>query len=932
MKIKKILPALIAAAMIFVYLPFTAFAQNIISVELTFDDSYSQGVQINSSSVQTVYINKNVQKVKVQVASTDANIWINGNQTDTLEISTTQNVTEVSVRDNAASYTLSLVKETAENIGRLIVKSYAGDSLIENIEIADFNENNEEYFVVVSHNTTNITFHPALTSSTSFEVVGYEGREHLELKGKETVFQIVAGEKSFNVTVVLSDAPAVFDSVKTIEITALNSYNSIKLLQTHNYGKGEYKVEVPLSTEKIKLSTQLYNDKEALMYCGGELIEQNQELTMNSDSLTVTANCQSGEVAKYTFEKTAAENIDIQNFYIDFYDVNNNLICSYSKINALQSTDIILPSNYSYAVLNAEFGGFVKNIECDGQKISLPYKTAKKSVSLDVEFDDKTSKSFDLNFVSGILSPKLEYAYISFYDIEFNPINEILLNTQSSITVPKRAEYFTVSNIEADYDFGLSLSYNGSSYETDEKIKLADGQALKLLNGNFELKKISLVKTQAPNSQLDITEGLIIGYNSHSVMCYEQYFELGESQNIVMPFDTAYFAVYFNAQDSDSVITLESKKAAYSEEMMYFATDFKEKSYNFKITADSGNEYDFILNLSSAEKAGTAAELYGILFDFYDSMPEQTDSIFISENDIKDNNIVLLPENTSLTAVLAQTKENALCEMTLGNSLTNGIFYVDNQSKLKITVVSEDRRSVKAYEFEFTSNNYLSSLSVNSQSVTDFDKEKLEYSVTVEADVENAQIEYALDDTSASVVLSGNSNLSYGKNTFTVTVTGWDNVKRVYTLNIVRLSSSIVSSVYTVDEENMLIYNLKDKLPIETFIENLSVSGAQIEVLNTKGEKVTTGNIATGMTVNAVYNDNVLISYTVLIYGDVNGDGNINAIDNLAIVQHSFGTSVLSGVKLLAGNANRDQEGKVNAIDILAIVYHSFGKAAIKQD
>jgi len=929
LKLKRIITALSAIVLIFMCLPFNIFAQNITGIEITFDDSYSQSVQIGSSPVHTFYINENTQKAKVDVFSVDGEIWINGNKTSSLEVQTSQNVTVVSINDNTVSYTIKLVKETNEFISQLEVKSYADDSLIESIRIADFNENNDEYFLVVAHNATSVSFYPELAPDTSFEVVGYEGIEYLLLEGKETVFSIIAGEKSFTVTIIVDNAPAVFDSLKTLEITALNEYNSVKFFQTHNYGRGEYKFAVPLSTEKIKLFAQLYNDKEAELYCNGQKIEQNSEIEMSSDSLVVSINSESGQVSEYEFIKTASGVVDIQNFFVEFYDLNDRLICTYSKYEALQNTDIILPDNYSYAILDAEFGGFVKNIELDAQKISLPYRVEQGNISLDVEFDDTTVKSFNLNFVNEALTPKLEYAYISFYDSELNPINEVLVNNQDSLEVPQRAKYFSINQTEADYDFGLSFEYNNSFIQANKKTELVDGVNLKIINGADELRSISFLVTQEPNSQQDITEGLIVAYNSHSVICYQQYFDVDNKQDIELPFDTQYFSVYFNAESSDSVITLDSKKAVYSDKVMYFTSDFKEKSYNFKIVADSGNEYDFTLNITGAEKAGIKAELSETAFDFYDGNFFKTGDTLLTE--INDKNIVLLPKDTAFATAFLKTKENALYEITLDDFLINTDFYVNTQSKLKITVISEDRRSTKVYELEFAANNYLSGITVNSQAVSDFEKEKLDYSFNVEADVETAEIGYTLDDSSASAVLEGNSSLSYGKNTFTVTVTGWDNSQKVYTVNVYRLSSSIESSVYTVNEEKKLIYNLKDKLSVEAFVEKLSVSGAQIEVLDAKGQKVTTGNVATGMTVNAVSKGEILSSYTVLIYGDVNGSGTINVSDIFAIVKHSFGTDTLTGVKLLAGNANRDQNGKVNVSDILAIVYHSFGERAINQ-
>jgi hypothetical protein len=66
-----------------------------------------------------------------------------------------------------------------------------------------------------------------------------------------------------------------------------------------------------------------------------------------------------------------------------------------------------------------------------------------------------------------------------------------------------------------------------------------------------------------------------------------------------------------------------------------------------------------------------------------------------------------------------------------------------------------------------------------------------------------------------------------------------------------------------------------------------------------------------------------------MLYGDANGDGEINAIDLAAITRHLLNKATLNEPKLSTADANRDEE--INAIDLATIVRHVFKKLTINQ-
>ena len=80
------------------------------------------------------------------------------------------------------------------------------------------------------------------------------------------------------------------------------------------------------------------------------------------------------------------------------------------------------------------------------------------------------------------------------------------------------------------------------------------------------------------------------------------------------------------------------------------------------------------------------------------------------------------------------------------------------------------------------------------------------------------------------------------------------------------------------------------------------------------------GLVGTGHVVQLMNGETIAKTYTVLLYGDANGDGRINAIDSTIVVRHMLNQQPIDGDMLIAADANRD--GRINAIDVTMIIRH----------
>jgi beta-N-acetylglucosaminidase len=105
-------------------------------------------------------------------------------------------------------------------------------------------------------------------------------------------------------------------------------------------------------------------------------------------------------------------------------------------------------------------------------------------------------------------------------------------------------------------------------------------------------------------------------------------------------------------------------------------------------------------------------------------------------------------------------------------------------------------------------------------------------------------------------------------------------------------------------------------------------SSIQIVVKNSNGAEIAGGTIATGMIITITTNGST-VNYSVVVRGDLNGDGKMSALDYVKIRNYLDGASSLSGAYLKSADTSGD--GKVTALDYVKVRNHLDGKTAIVQ-
>lgn len=138
----------------------------------------------------------------------------------------------------------------------------------------------------------------------------------------------------------------------------------------------------------------------------------------------------------------------------------------------------------------------------------------------------------------------------------------------------------------------------------------------------------------------------------------------------------------------------------------------------------------------------------------------------------------------------------------------------------------------------------------------------------------------------------------------------------------------LTSSKYRVGSSS--ITGLSENLSVSNLLSGLKAENGSVRVVTSGGAAKTSGNAVTGDVVQ-LYNSSGKLaqSFTVILYGDLNGDGKISLVDLLQLQKHLLGASTAKGASLTAADTSKD--GKVTILDLLQLQKHLLGASTIAQ-
>lgn len=189
-----------------------------------------------------------------------------------------------------------------------------------------------------------------------------------------------------------------------------------------------------------------------------------------------------------------------------------------------------------------------------------------------------------------------------------------------------------------------------------------------------------------------------------------------------------------------------------------------------------------------------------------------------------------LAGNKSVTFTFKAKKSGSYTFSLRDASILNDSAKEVLSSSGKVTVKAKTQAEIEA---SYSTNANLSALRVVDHVISpDFDKDKLEYTLEVENDVEKIEIKATRADSSASVSGTGVKNLSEGLNKFNIVVTAEKGNKKTYVINVTRKEINPIH--VDVDGFNYTVVRKADVLEAPTYYSSteIEIDGEMVPAFN----------------------------------------------------------------------------------------------------
>lgn len=200
----------------------------------------------------------------------------------------------------------------------------------------------------------------------------------------------------------------------------------------------------------------------------------------------------------------------------------------------------------------------------------------------------------------------------------------------------------------------------------------------------------------------------------------------------------------------------------------------------------------------------------------------------------------------------------------------------------------------------------------------------LSYDVIVPYDVETLTLAAKAYDKTARISGTGKKDLAVGENDFTIDVTAENGDQRAYKVTVVREEKDPLSF----DE---YVRGVEPGTTVKALAEKLKTDLVTVSVLLADGtakgedEPAGTGDLVVYRTADGKEAGRS----TVLILGDITGDGAIRINDLIKLRNHLLETARLEGTALLAADTSGDEAVKMN--DLIKLRNHILGEKPIVQ-
>jgi len=230
----------------------------------------------------------------------------------------------------------------------------------------------------------------------------------------------------------------------------------------------------------------------------------------------------------------------------------------------------------------------------------------------------------------------------------------------------------------------------------------------------------------------------------------------------------------------------------------------------------------------------------------------------------------------------------------------------------------------------------LSHLSVDGFSLSPaFNTETTSYNLTVEGTVDEINISAGAYAKTTKITGVGKISVKVGLNSLKVVSTAENGVSRTYTINVTRKNAPAyvepTVSWSTLKTEGLYVYGFTVGSHVSESIKLIKVTNGSAKIYSADNKEKTSGLISTGDKIKIYDSNNVeKYVYSVIIFGDITGDGLIDGLDLVYMKRHVWGISYLKDIYLMAADVTHDSYN-VDPLDLVYLKRHVWNVSYILQ-
>lgn len=574
--------------------------------------------------------------------------------------------------------------------------------------------------------------------------------------------------------------------------------------------------------------------------------------------------------------------------YSGVFSIGNRLYISYIKDdithikykesnNSLLSLSITSPNKTTYTVGD--------NVDLTGLKVIANYTKNRKELSN----NEYTITNLNTNKV-GSYSATITYEGIS-NTFNYEVIEKVILNPLKSINLNKTSGTKYIGETE-----NLTVIYNPSNTTDNKNVTWtsSNNNVASINNGVVTAKGIGNAIITAKVGSLTASYKItVIKHDNPVIVKANTLTYNGKEQELITVSNIKGNICYsYNPISSCSKNESIPKKINAGEYTVYYFVsgdnNYNSKSGSIKVNINKKSGSISYLNKSITKTQGDQA--------FTNVLTKTGDGIINYSS--SDNKVATIDKNGKVTI------------LSSGNTVIKAIvidgenyFYNIKEASYTLTV------NKKIINIPITS------ISLNKTSGIKYigETENLVVSYNPSNTTDNKSITWTTSNKKVATINNGVVKaVGVGNAVITAKVM---NKTATYNITVKKKENRPITYKYTYDSSKKIIFKLNNNVNINTFKNNLNYSS----IIKSNNNILRDNDlIRTNMTITYTDDEGNVQIYNTSVLGDVNGDGNINALDYVKIKNHIMNTKkILKDVFILSADYNND--GKISALDYVRI-------------